>query len=404
MADAMRVVIVGNGIAGIMVAAKLRALEPDEARLQVEIYTREPFEYYSRIRLPELFSSEMSAQDLQLYKPGWYEEKHIKVHKSQEVVRIDRDERRIVTRDGTSVPYDELVLCPGADSFRPPIRNVDLEGVFTIREYGDADAIRRYITAGTRHVVVVGGGLLGLEAARYLQGPEIQRVSIVEILPRLLPRQLDGTGSRMLQSIIEGPRCDIHLGAQVAGFLGESKVRGVRLTDDRELLAETVLISAGISPRTELARAAGLQVNKGVVVTEQLRTSDPHIWAAGDIVEFQGIVWGIIPAAMDHAPVVAANIIGKAPVAYRQTVPQNTLKVAGINVTSIGKVTFSKEEEGRYTVIEKIDDARKRYEKYVLANGTLAGCILLGSRDNYGFATQRIGKAVTPEEIQIRLW
>jgi nitrite reductase (NADH) large subunit len=404
MADPARVVIVGNGIAGIMVAAKLRALEPDAARLQVEIYTREPFEYYSRIRLPELFSSDMSAQDLQIYKAGWYEEKHIQVHKSQEVVRIDRDERRIVTRDGTSVHYDELVLCPGADSFRPPIRNVDLEGVFTIREYGDADAIRRYITAGTRHAVVVGGGLLGLEAARYLQSPEVERVTIIEILPRLLPRQLDGAGSRMLQSIIEGPRCDILLGAQVAGFLGERRVRGVRLTDDRELPAETVLISAGISPRTELARAAGLQVHKGVVVNEQLRTSDDHIWAAGDIVEFHGIVWGIIPAAMDHAPVVAANILGKGPVAYRQTIPHNTLKVAGINLTSIGTVTFDRGEEGRYEVIEKVDDAHKRYEKYVLLNGALAGCILLGSRDNYGFATQRIGRPVTQEEIRIRLW
>ena len=208
----------------------------------------------------------------------------------------------------------------------------------------------------------------------------------------------------MLQKIIEGPRCDILLGAQVAGFLGEGRVRGVRLTDERELPAETVLISAGISPRTELARAAGLQVHKGVIVDEHLRTSDEHIWAAGDIVEFQGIVWGIIPAAMDHAPGVAANILGKGPVAYRQTIPQNTLKVAGLSLTSIGKVIVGKEEEGRYEVIEKVDDARKRYEKYVLQNGTLAGCILLGSRDNYGFATQRIGKPVTSEEIRIRMW
>jgi nitrite reductase (NADH) large subunit len=403
MADPLRVVIVGNGIGGIMVAAKLRALDADPARLQVDIYTREPHEYYSRIRLPEIFSSRLSAQDLEIYKQGWYAEKHIQVYKNQEVIRIERETRRVVTRNGTAIPYDELVLCTGADSFKPPIDNVDLDGVFTIREYGDADAIRRYVTAGTRHAVVVGGGLLGLEAARFLQGPEVESVTVVEIMPRLLPRQLDETGSLMLRSMLEGPRSAVLTGAQVASFLGERKVTGLLLADGRQLPAETVLISAGISPRISLAREAGLSVRKGVIVDERLRTSDEHIWAAGDVVEFQGVVWGIIPAAMDHAPVVAANVLGKN-VAYQQTIPQNTLKVAGINVTSIGKVIFERGEETRYQVIEKADDARKRYEKYVLQAGMLVGCILLGSRDNYGFATQRIGKPVTLEEVRIRLW
>jgi NAD(P)H-nitrite reductase large subunit len=250
----------------------------------------------------------------------------------------------------------------------------------------------------------VGGGLLGLEAARFLQGPDVERVTVVEIMPRLLPRQLDETGSRMLQGMLEGPRAAILTGAEVAAFQGDRTVHGVLLTDGRHLEAQTVLISAGISPRTRLAREAGLSVRKGVIVDEHLRTSDPHIWAAGDIVEFQGVVWGIIPAAMDHAPVVAANVLEKGAVTYRQTIPQNTLKVAGINVTSIGKVIFEKGEEPRYQVIEKVDEGRKRYEKYVMQSGLLAGCILLGSRDNYGFATQRIGKPVTAEEIRIRLW
>ena len=403
MADPLRVVIVGNGIGGIMVAARLRALEPDPARLRVEIYTREPFEYYSRIRLPGDLLLPAERADLEIYKPGWYAEKHIQVYKNQEVIRIERERRQVVTRNGTAIPYDEMVLCTGADSFKPPIHNVDLDGVFTIREYGDADAIRRYVTAGTRHAVVVGGGLLGLEAARFLQGPEVESVTVVEIMPRLLPRQLDETGSLMLQGMLEGPRSAVLTGAQAASFVGERKVTGLLLSDGRQLPAETVLISAGISPRISLAREAGLSVRKGVIVDERLRTSDEHIWAAGDIVEFQGIVWGIIPAAMDHAPVVAANILGKR-VAYQQTIPQNTLKVAGINVTSIGKVIFEKGEEARYQVIEKADDSRKRYEKYVLQAGMLVGCILLGSRDNYWFATQRIGKPVTAEEIRIRLW
>jgi NAD(P)H-nitrite reductase large subunit len=404
MAGPLRVVIVGNGIGGIMTASKLRVLEPDPARLEIEIYTREPFEYYSRIRLPEVFTSGLSAQDLEIYKTGWYADRHILVFKNQEVIRVEREARRIVTRNGTAVPYDELVLCTGADSFRPPIRNVELDGVFTIRDYGDADAIRRYVTEGTRHAVVVGGGLLGLEAARFLQGPEVELVTVVEILPRLLPRQLDGTGARMLQGLLEGPKSAILTGAQVATFKGDRAVKAVELTDGRVLPAETVLISAGITPRVGLARDAGLAVHKGVVVDENLRTSDPHIWAAGDIVEFQGIVWGIIPAAMEHAPVLAANITGRGPVSYRQTIPQNTLKVAGINVTSLGKVSLERGEEAHFEVIQKVDEGKKRYEKYVLRDGLLVGCILLGSRDNVGFATQRIGKPVTAEEIRLRMW
>ena len=181
-------------------------------------------------------------------------------------------------------------------------------------------------------------------------------------------------------------------------------MRGLRLADGRELPAETVLISAGISPRIAMAREAGLTVRRGIVVDENLRTSDPHVWAAGDLVDFQGIVWGIIPAAMDHAPVVAPNILGRGPVAYRQTIPQNTLKVAGISLTSIGKVTFEEGEEKGFQVIQKLDEPAGRYEKYVLRDGVLAGCILLGSRVNFGFATQRVGKPVTAEEIAARLW
>jgi nitrite reductase (NADH) large subunit len=413
MAAALRAVIVGNGIAGVTVAAHLRRLEPDETKARIEIYTREPYEYYSRIRLPEIFASRLSAQDLAIYKPGWYEEKHIQVYKNREVTGIDRGRKRIEMAHGAAVPYDELVLCMGADSYKPPISNSELDGVFTIREYGDADAIRRYVTAGTRHAVVIGGGLLGLEAARYLTAPGVESVTILEVLPRLLPKQLDEKGSILLRSLVENKSTTVILGAKVASFLGERRVEGLRLEDGREIPAETVLISAGISPRVRIAREAGLTVSKGVVVDEHLRTSDPHIYAAGDLVEFQGIVWGIIPAAMDHAPVAAANLLGRGPlgkghvgrdpVSYRQTIPQNTLKVAGITLTSIGKVVLDEGEKDRFQVIDSLDPQNKRYEKYVLQDGVLVGCILLGSRANYGFASQRIGTPVGREEIEERL-
>jgi len=181
----------------------------------------------------------------------------------------------------------------GADSYKPPIGNVDLDGVFTIREYGDADAIRRYIIAGTRRAAVVGGGLLGLEAARHLRTPQLESLTIIEALPRLLPRQLDEVGARLLQRIIERLPATVLLGTQVAEFLGGRRVEGLRLQDGRELAVQTVLISAGIRPRIALARDAGLVANRGIVVDERLRSSDPDIFVAGDLVEYEGHIWGI---------------------------------------------------------------------------------------------------------------
>jgi nitrite reductase (NADH) large subunit len=406
-----RVVIIGNGIAGISVASKLRTLEPDASRLSVTILTREPFDYYARIRLPEVFASGLGPHDLEVYRPGWYEGKQIDVRKGCEAARLDLEARTVTARAGSVTAYDALVLCTGADSWKPPVANSDLEGIFTIREYGDADAIRSYIGTGTRHAVVIGGGLLGLEAARFLQGPEsgsgasqgVESVTVIEIMDRLMPKQLDPEGSRILRRTLEGPGLRFALGAEVREFIGEGRVRGVRLRDGRELPAETVLFSAGIVPRIGLAREAGLAVRKGVIVDERLRTTGPDIWAAGDVAEFQGIVWGIIPAALEQAPVAAAAILGRAGPAYRQTIPQNSLKVAGIHVASYGRVDAEEGRDPGIRVFTRSDEAAGRYEKYVVEEGKLVGCILLGSRTNQQFAAKRIGTPVTEEEIRERL-
>jgi nitrite reductase (NADH) large subunit len=400
----MKVVIVGNGIAGIMVAARLRQLEPDLGKLQVEIYTREPYEYYSRIRLPEAIESLLAAEDLSIYKPAWYADRHIQVYRNQEVVRIVRQARIIVLRGGATVGYDRLALCTGADSFRPPLPNVGLEGVFTIREYGDAEAIRSYLRSGARHAVVLGGGLLGLEAARHLCVPQLEDLTIIEIAPRLLPKQLDGPGARLLQRTVEGFPARVILGAEVTAFLGERRVHAVRLRDGRELPADLVLISTGIRPRTALAQEAGLTVKRGVVVSEYLQSEDPDIFVAGDLTEFQGIVWGIIPAALDHAPVVAHNLLHDRSRIYSQTIPQNTLKVAGVQLTSKGKVVIEPNEEAEYRALARLDEAGGRYEKYVLRDGVLVGCILLASRDNLPFADERLGTVVSEDEIRALPW
>lgn len=386
-----------------MTASKLRTMEPDPAKLGIEIYTREPFEYYSRVRLPEVCATLMSAEDLAVYKSEWYEKKNIQVFKNQEVAKIDRAAKEIVLNNGKREKYDKLVLAMGSDAFKLPIKNADLDGIFTIREYGDADTIRQYITRGTKHAVVIGGGLLGLEAARHIRAAKIDTLTIIEVFPRLLPRQLDEEGARILKKVIERLGCTVILGTQVTEFYGDKQVKSLRLKDGRELPAETVLISAGIKPRIALAKDAGLMVNKGIVVDDHLRSTDKDIFVAGDLAEFQGMVWGIIPAALDHAPVIANNILGNEHIKYKQTIPQNTLKVVGINLTSMGKVTFDDGHENEYVILKKTDETKERYEKYVMKGGKLVGSILLGSKDNFNWLMQKIGKEITENDIKLRL-
>ncbi len=399
----MRALIIGNGIAGVSVAAALRRLEPDPERLAIDIYTKEPYELYSRIRLPELFRSRLDFSDIKMYQPEWYEQRRIGVHKRQEVVRLDRAGKRVALKDGGEEPYDRLVLCLGADSACPPIRNVGLKGIFTIREYGDADALRHYLRADVRRLVVVGGGLLGLEAAFHLRTPGLEGLTIIEQLERLLARQLDAAGAAMLKGLVEKWPCEVLTGRSISAFLGSGRVEGVQLTDGRELPAQTVLISAGIRPRIELAREAGLAVQRGVVVDEHLRSSDPDIYVAGDLAEFQGVVWGIIPAALDHAPVVAHNLLGVGEErTYRQTIPQNTLKVAGIELTSIGDVNLL--DGPGYQEFRRQDEPGGRYEKWVFREGKLAGCILLGSKANLAYARRTVGTPVDPAEVRALSW
>jgi NAD(P)H-nitrite reductase large subunit len=180
-------------------------------------------------------------------------------------------------------------------------------------------------------------------------------------------------------------------------------VEAVRLSGGLELPAQTVLISAGIQPRLELAREAGLEVNRGIVADSRLRSSDPDIYLAGDLVEFEGVVWGIIPAALDHAPVVAHNLLdAEGELLYRQTIPQNTLKVAGIELTSMGKVDL--DGERGYDVVQRYDEQLERYEKWVFRQDRLVGCLLLGSRENLALARHSLGRELDPATVQSLSW
>jgi nitrite reductase (NADH) large subunit len=393
----MKVVIIGNGIAGVMSANYLRGLEPDADKLEIHIYARDRYPYYARIRLPEIFGFDKMISDLQIYKEDWYEKKSITVHYECEAVKILPSEKKVQFSGNRESNYDRLILACGSDSNIPDIKNNSLKGIFKVREYSDALAIKNHIEGGAKKAVVIGGGLLGIETARFLK--KIKDVTIIEVFPRLLPRQLDDEGSSMLCGIIENLGINIRLNSQVEEFQGTNKLERILFKDGNIIEADTAVFSMGIKPRISLAKDAGLATNRGLTVNSFLQSSDKDIYAAGDVVEYQNIVWGIIPAALEHANIVAQNIVKGNTVEYRQTTPKTTLKIADIDLTSIGKVILTPEENAKYDVIIKKDLNKNIYEKYVLQDGILIGSIVLGDKSRIKWSEQNINKKVDKNSI-----
>jgi nitrite reductase (NADH) large subunit len=290
------------------------------------------------------------------------------------VAKIRPDERTIETGSGGVFPYDTLLLASGARAAVPPLTGSGLKGVFVLRTLDDALAILDRLRTHT-HVAVLGGGLLGLEIARAIRGRGAE-VSVVEFFDRLLPRQLDPEAAGILKHEIERTGISVRVGAISREILGPEEVRGIRFESGDELEADLVVIAAGVKPDLALAKDAGLIVERGVVVDDRLRTSRPEIFAAGDVAEHRGRVYGIIPASFEQARAAAHNMLGM-DMPYAGTVPSNTLKVAGLFVTSVGEVN---PEARGYEVIVRSVPEQGLYKKVVLKEGRLVGAIWMGTK------------------------
>jgi nitrite reductase (NADH) large subunit len=368
----MRHVIVGNGVAGITAAAELAQRQAGE----IEVYTEERHPYYFRPQLPRFLGGEASLDQVYARPASWYEERNIVVHLESEVVALRPDQRRVVIAGGAEVPYDRLLLATGGLPFVPPVAGTDKRGVFTLRTLDDALAIKEFAT-DCQQALVLGGGLLGLESARGLQGLGLS-VTALEFFPRLLPRQLDEEGAQVFRRLIEDLGIGVVVGANTRAILGDGAVEGVVLDDGREFPAQLVLIAAGVRCNTDLAVEAGLRVDRGIVVDDHLRTSAPDVYAAGDAASYNGRSWGIIPQAREQALVAAANMAGDDQV-YQEIVPSTTLRIAGIYLTSCGKAP-SEMEEGGYSEFRTSDPAAGVYRKLALRDGVAVQAIVIGDR------------------------
>lgn len=382
----MRHIVVGNGVAGVTAAQTIVRTDP---AAEVHIFGAEPYPYYRRPLLWEFIAGKIKQDDLFFRPPHWYPEHGIQLHLAVEASALDPAAHRLTLSDGSHVEYDRLLLATGGRPSIPSCEGRDKEGVFTLRTLDDALAIKTY-TQDVSTAAVIGGGLLGLETARALRTAGLD-VTVVEFFPYLLPRQLDTEGAAVLQSLLEAQGLQVVTDATTEAVLGDRRANGIRLKDKRVVDGELVLFSTGIRSETTLAQAAGLKVNRGIVVDRQLRTSVEDIFAAGDAAEFEGRVYGIIPPAIEQARVAAANMVTPSSTAYDGTLPTTTLKVAGAALTSLGESVVESEE---YTQLRHTDRAAGRYRKLVLRDGRIVGAILLNDEERVRPVTQLIERDI----------
>jgi nitrite reductase (NADH) large subunit len=369
----VKYIIIGNGVAGTTAAEHIRKLDQEG---EITILTDEATPFYSRIRLIQYLAKEAEEQDIVIHKKEWYEQRSIRLLLNNPVAEIDRDKKQVVNSSGNSIEYDRLLIATGGISFVPPISGSHKKGVFTLRTINDANEIMNF-AEGVKKVILIGGGVLGLEAGNSLRktGHEI---SVVEFFPRLLPRQMDAAGAEVLKPQMEGMGFSFYLGAKTKEITGTEKGDGLLLEDGSRLEGDLIIISAGIRPQAELARKLGLTVNKGVIVNDRMETEIEDIYAAGDLIEHKDRFYGIWHASEKQGEVAGTNMAGGDAV-YEGTTMSNVLKVVGIDLAAAGDI----DAEGEYESIVHQDMKKFIYRKLVIKDSVLSGCILLGDISGY---------------------
>ena len=366
----MRTVIVGGGVAGISAAMDLARREVGE----VIVLSDETYPYYYRPQLTEFLAGNLTLERLIRRPLSWYSEKGIDVRLGTSVTGLYPDRKAIGTSGGDEIAYDKLLLAMGSAPVVPGILGADKPGVRTWRTLDDTLEMEK-MALTCQDIVVIGGGLLGLELARGLKG-FCSSITVLEFFPRLMPRQLDVEGAHLLQSFVASLGIAVVVDARVESISGDSHATGVHLADGRDFPANSVVVAAGVRPCTALAEAAGIAVDRGIIVDEHMATSAQGIYAAGDVASYKGYSWAIAPIAQAQARVAAANIAGEL-IQYDVVVPSTTLKVVGIDVSSVGLVN---PEGADFTEIRGLHPDAGTYRKIVLKDGAIVGSIVINGR------------------------
>ena len=396
----VRVVVVGNGMVGYKFCEKLIAKAKDS--FDIVVFGEEPRPAYDRVHLSEYFAGKSgrrsSAEDLTMAPLDWYFDNGIKIHLSDPVTNIDREAKTVSSHHGLTIPYDYLVLATGSAAFVPPIPGVEKDGVFVYRTIEDLDMMQEHAKKATKGAVI-GGGLLGLEAAKALLDLGLEEIHVVEFASRLMPRQIDQAGSDILKAKLETLGLKIHLNKNTQDISGDRIIDGMNFADGSKLDVDMLVISAGIKPRDEVARLSGLEVGSrgGIIVNDKLQTSDPNIFAIGECALHDHMIYGLVAPGYEMADIVATNLSNGAK-EFKAFDMSTKLKLIGVDVASFGNA-FIQEPDCQTIVYE--NKSKAIYKRINISNDgqLLLGGILVGDAEQYNMLLQTVNnKLVLPKD------
>jgi nitrite reductase (NADH) large subunit len=366
-----KLVLIGNGMAGVRTLEELLKLAPEQ--YDITVFGGESYGNYNRILLSPVLAGEKTIDEIMLNDEQWYADREITLHKGKWVAEVNRAQRIVQASDGTEAPYDRLIIATGSNPFIIPIPGNELNGVISFRDISDVDAMLDSSRKPGGRAVVIGGGLLGLEAANGLMKQGMD-VTVVHLLDTLMERQLDKPAGALLKASLEERGMKFLMEAQTEALLGKERVEGVRFKDGLEIPADLVVMAVGIRPNVDLARTIGLHCERGVVVNDTMQTFDPRVYAVGECVQHRGQTYGLVAPLFEQAKVCANHLAQMGIARYEGSITSTKLKVTGIDLFSAGD--FHGDENTEELVLQ--DPGRGIYKKIVLRDNRIQGAVMYG--------------------------
>lgn len=399
--EKMQLLLIGNGLAGMRCLEDLLDMAPE--RYEITVIGEEPWGNYNRIMLSPVLSGDKSIDDIMLHTHAWYQEKGIRFIAGDAAVKIDRPRKQAYTEKGLVVGYDRLILATGSKPFVPPISGSDLKGVISFRDIYDVNTMLDY-AKNKKNAVVIGGGLLGLEAAYGLKQRGMN-VTVLHLMDRIMERQLDARASRLLQNSIEAKGIEIITEANTEQLIGvDGHVTQVKLKDGTLLDADLVVFAVGIRPNIALAQSAGLRCNRGVMVNDTMQTFDPSIYAVGECIEHRNQTFGLVEPLWGQAFICASHLAEHGSLTFKAPTVPTQLKVSGCDVFSAGRIDLeSSESQADYEDIILNDEKRQIYKRIIIQEDKVIGAVLFGDTEDGAWYAELIADQTPISAIRNKL-
>lgn len=359
-------IIIGSGVAAVNAAKTIREYDKES---NIFIFGEEPLLPYKRIKLSKDLYSDLHSEKVLIKKKKWYQDNQISVFTNTKVVKINTDEQFIVTSNEAVFSYHKLLICTGANNRRLEINGINKKNIFTIRDMQEADELKGYLE-DKESVVTIGGGVQGLETAWSILKAG-KKVSIVELAPSLMRRQLDTKSSLLLKRKIESEGVKVYLNTPIDSILGKESVTGIKVNENYQINCDSIVYSIGVTPNTTLVHDTAIKLNRGIVVDEKMRTNIESVYAAGDVAEINDEIEGLWATAMEQGRVAGSNMVSKTTI-YKKEIPTTIFNAFNVSLFSIG---FVNEEQCDTTIVE--EDGKEKYTRLFIKNNKIVGVISL---------------------------